>query len=674
MGYRRSSKRLYAIVGISVAVVILAIVLFAVFFVPKYKTISFEMSDIPDWRVKQGSVIGELPHLQQEGYLFDGWYYSDQFTEDTKVNVGVDIVTEDIKLYPKLDRQSYTISYNINGGVGNTPEPITNLFKELIVLPRAGVVGFEKIDPVYGALELRYWTTNADGTGEKYEPGTTIRVPSKNITLYAFWDRKRSTLYFCPNKGEYVADVELYVGEPVPERERNPFCQRYGYTRSDYWYFNEECLGNPIDFTTFIMPEDDVYLYAKWEAIPVKIKFHLSYSDYVNQVEPYAEITSHYDGYITPPEKPTKPGEYFKFWAVGIDGVTSEFNFDRKIDSIKTIHLFASWTNEITPDIEDGADCFVYTESNNKVTITGLTEKGNQLTNLVIPRKIGLMDVIAIDGISSNDKLVSVTLPHTIESISATSFSNCPNIKEFAFAGPNDVYKVEDGVIFSKDGTILHHYPSGKDVETYNVPADVVTIAQNAFSYASVVQNVSFNAVTVDTNAFNHASSITTLTFGSKVRNINKNAFINLDNLQFIEIENNSNFVVENGILYQTTLQDGDVRVKTRLIKCFNKNENLNLVIPEGVVSIDAFAFNKCSNIISLEFAESVTEFGEYCLYKLENLQTLTFNTQAAEGIIGAPSLLIEPGQISTIYAYENSFVWTALNKIDFCSEKLVAL
>jgi len=82
-------------------------------------------------------------------------------------------------LFARWIHDTYTITYNINGGSGTTPnsQPV-NVGSSTTL--RAGS-GFTKTDSIFDG-----WNTNSSGTGTNYVPGFSF-TPSNDTTLYAKW-------------------------------------------------------------------------------------------------------------------------------------------------------------------------------------------------------------------------------------------------------------------------------------------------------------------------------------------------------------------------------------------------------------------------------------------------------------------------------------------------------
>ena len=75
---------------------------------------------------------------------------------------------------------TYTVTYNINGGIGSTPTAQTVSAGDSITL--AGGSGFERSGHTFGG-----WNVNAAGMGTNYNAGASFTPPA-SITLYARWN------------------------------------------------------------------------------------------------------------------------------------------------------------------------------------------------------------------------------------------------------------------------------------------------------------------------------------------------------------------------------------------------------------------------------------------------------------------------------------------------------
>ena len=162
----------------------------------------------------------KLANPTREGYVFDGWYevnpYSDDFNPKTNkkvttikvdTKVSLDPNASDCKnnhtLYAKWTKNVYNLSFNANGGKINVkgaklPPKTTYNYTDEITLPTISDCDSLRRGEFVGDFELYkagYICTgfckDKKGTGEIYSLGATVsKLASKNkenVTLYAIW-------------------------------------------------------------------------------------------------------------------------------------------------------------------------------------------------------------------------------------------------------------------------------------------------------------------------------------------------------------------------------------------------------------------------------------------------------------------------------------------------------
>ena len=73
---------------------------------------------------------------------------------------------------------------------------------------------------------------------------------------------------------------------------------------------------------------------------------------------------------------------------------------------------------------------------------------------------------------------------------------------------------VKDGILFSKDGTKLYAYPTGKTGDTYTIPNNVKEIGQSAFYKCVNLKNINIpdTVESVENSAFGFCSNLEEIT------------------------------------------------------------------------------------------------------------------------------------------------------------------
>ena len=183
----------------------------------------------------------------RRGYTFAGWYTNSSLTGSV-FNTITQGTYQDITLYAKWSINTYTISYELNGGVnGNNPVTYT-VETATITIADATRVGYT-FDGWYGS---------EDFSGEAV---TTIALGSVgNVTLHAKWLINEYTISFDSNEGSEVSAItQNYATDVVAPSEPT----RSGYTFVGW--FSDEAMTTAYVFST--MAAEDITLYAKWNSI-----------------------------------------------------------------------------------------------------------------------------------------------------------------------------------------------------------------------------------------------------------------------------------------------------------------------------------------------------------------------------------------------------------------------
>ncbi len=132
----------------------------------------------------------------------------------------------------------------------------------------------------------------------------------------------------------------------------------------------------------------------------------------------------------------------------------------------------------------------------------------------------------------------TVTIPVSVTEIGPQAFSDCAELKEIRVSDGNTAYCSAEGVLFSKDMTLLVRYPAGKETDSYTVPDGVTALGPYAFqdcvSLTEVLLPASVNAL--GSNAFDSCTGLTAIAVPEGVTKLPGNAFYECTGLVTVRI------------------------------------------------------------------------------------------------------------------------------------------
>jgi hypothetical protein len=133
------------------------------------------------------------------------------------------------------------------------------------------------------------------------------------------------------------------------------------------------------------------------------------------------------------------------------------------------------------------------------------------LTSVTIPNSVTSIGEKAFQGCTG---LKTIIIPASVQTIGTAAFSNCVNLTVIQVSAINPYYSAVDGVLYNKNKTILHQFPAGKNVTSFDIPNTVTEISGSAFEYCRGLTSVTIpNSVTsIGKNAFSRCTGLTTIT------------------------------------------------------------------------------------------------------------------------------------------------------------------
>ncbi|MBO4731694.1 MAG: leucine-rich repeat protein, partial [Spirochaetaceae bacterium] len=100
--------------------------------------------------------------------------------------------------------------------------------------------------------------------------------------------------------------------------------------------------------------------------------------------------------------------------------------------------------------------------------------------NLDMSKATGLKN-IPFEAFRYCANLESIKIPSSIENIDDYAFRDCDSLIEIIVDEHNENFKSVDGVLYSKDCSVLVCYPKSKNGKSFILPAEVNNIRKDAF-------------------------------------------------------------------------------------------------------------------------------------------------------------------------------------------------
>lgn len=145
---------------------------------------------------------------------------------------------------------------------------------------------------------------------------------------------------------------------------------------------------------------------------------------------------------------------------------------------------------------------------------------------------------IVVDrAFNSSSELTELTLPGSFETSIANQLDFCKKLEKISVSPDNQAFTDIDGVLYSKDKTVIVKYPRGLSGD-YKIPNGVTEIGDNAFAYSKLQSIIIPDSVKrIGINAFANCMSLKAVDLG-RCETIDYCAFINCKKLKDVVLPN----------------------------------------------------------------------------------------------------------------------------------------
>lgn len=295
----------------------------------------------------------------KEGEVFLGWNTKEDGTgEDYAPGAAFILPAQDVHLYARWGKKGsilkkqyeYLLEYRSNNPLEQSrPDSETRCLAKTAVVLDENTFRYE-------GYQFIGWSTSPDGEEETLQPGSTWRMPAKDVILYARWKKeKQVSLIYDANIPE-EKKTERDFRTPCKTGTRIPLkmCE---WERKDYRFagWGKTAEAQQAEFLpgqSYVISEDTV-LYAIWEKEPDGkdiIRYKLTYhaNNETDQTAVDGETPCEAGGAMDMDESIfAYPGHIFAGWNTKADGTGKMWSPGEKYTMPgRNVHLYAQWKKE----------------------------------------------------------------------------------------------------------------------------------------------------------------------------------------------------------------------------------------------------------------------------------------------------------------------------------------
>lgn len=307
--------------------------------VPQTYTVSYNANggnNAPSPQTKTKGIPLTLTTAQptRTGYTFLGWSASASASYPGYYSGGSYTADASVTLYAVWERNTYTVSYNANGGSG-APSAQIKYYGTTLTLSTT--------QPYRSGYTFTGWSTSSTASTPSYYAGGYF-YGDYSITLYAVWSKNASTYTVSYNAnggtGAPLAQIKtenatLYLSSTVPSRSHYSFLgwatsassQTVGYSPGDAYTVNSS-----------------ITLYAVWQYAPEA--YTISYNANGGTGSPAAQTKTEGVALTLSNTRPTRAKHTFLGWSASSSAAVASYSPGGSYTENASATLYAVWEKD----------------------------------------------------------------------------------------------------------------------------------------------------------------------------------------------------------------------------------------------------------------------------------------------------------------------------------------
>ena len=250
-----------------------------------------------------------------------------------------------------------------------------------------------------------------------------------------------------------------------------------------------------------------------------------------------------------------------------------------------------------------------------------------QLENVDLPNSLVTLETFAFYGCQS---FTSFHVPRNLTEIAYNALMLCKNIAYYTCSSFNNKYKAVDGILYSKDLTMLVAYPFAATATSFDIPTTVTALHDYCLSGNNnlVAVNIPETVTWMGMNIFRDCQNIVEIDVPDGVTHMGITVFGGCTSLTRVHLPANLDTIRSSTFSGCTLLTEVTV---PRNVSCIDEQGFINarslktVTFEEGsrLTSLGERAFMDCYALESLDLPSTVSSIGSGCFSSCRSLKTI---------------------------------------------------
>lgn len=230
------------------------------------------------------------------------------------------------------------------------------------------------------------------------------------------------------------------------------------------------------------------------------------------------------------------------------------------------------------------------------------------LTKVNFPKSLTTIGEISFGSCTA---LENIEMPAGLVNVGKGMFVGCVKLQSIGASAESQTLKSDNGILYSKDGSILYEYPFGKPGTTFDVPVGTKTIWANAFQ-----KNPSLTSIRLadDTEVlgdycFNEIPGLESIDFGKSLLSIGSYALMNLPGIKEFKFPATLKSISQMAVSKNTGLTKIELPNSVETLgdyAFFGCEKVTEIHLGTGLKQLDKVVFQRCYGVNEVFCAASV--------------------------------------------------------------------